>query len=259
MKKLKRQWSVVSGQRSENKKKSTTKHLSLNTGFTLTELLVVVAIMGMLAGILMPTLNVARERARRAVCAGSLKVIGEAFNMYNIDRGGMPSTSDAFSGIDTATNQIGKAGTPIIPIGLGYFYNKYIEDFAVFVCPSSSSNNLRDPQFLKREWTAENDTFSAYIYRSGSGGNTELMLADSKPAIVMDYNVRGAGSNYNHKGEYANILFKNGNVKGVENKLYNGTPDKDGQLTLNGAALDKDDLFRHMSGTLVDGGADYYQ
>ncbi len=65
---------------------------AIRNGFTLMELLVVIAIIGMLAGILMPTLNTAREKAMRTVCMGNLKVIGEAFNMYNIDLGWMPPT-----------------------------------------------------------------------------------------------------------------------------------------------------------------------
>ncbi len=248
------------------------KHLTGKTGFTLTELLVVIAIIGMLAGILLPTLQNARERANRVACMGNLKVIGEAFNMYNIDTGEMPTTEEFFvAGTNTATNQLADSGTPG---GMGYFYddpavpsnnkNDYIEDFAVFICPSSE--NYRDPETLKNDWLTPQNTFSAYIYRAASGaGGNELMLSESKPAIVMDYNdITGATPKYNHSGEYVNILFRNGNVKGVENKDDTGASNKDGQLTFGGTdagggTVDIDELFRHESAGVLIGGADNYQ
>ncbi len=57
----------------------------MRRGFTLTELLVVVAIIAVLAAILMPVLIGARERAWMATCASNLKQIGEAFLLYAPD------------------------------------------------------------------------------------------------------------------------------------------------------------------------------
>jgi len=210
-------------------------------GFTLMELLVVIAIIGILAGILLPTLSNARERANRVVCIGNLKVIGEAFNMYNIDHGEMPPAPPA----NTATNIIKTSGGNIV--GLGYFSeagsgDTYIEDFSTYVCPSS--DHVGNAQELRTNWGTP-PAYSTYIYRAESGGST-LMLSDSKPAIVMDYNdISGASPQYNHKGESVNILFKNGNVKAIQNKLTTGEPNKNGTLTLGGDAADRDELFKN--------------
>jgi len=51
-------------------------------GFTLIELLVVVAIIALLVSILLPSLNRARELAKRAGCGMNLSAIGKAMGMY---------------------------------------------------------------------------------------------------------------------------------------------------------------------------------
>ena len=51
-------------------------------GFTLIEVLVVVAIIALLVSILLPSLQRAREQAKRLLCATNLRTISQAMNIY---------------------------------------------------------------------------------------------------------------------------------------------------------------------------------
>lgn len=59
-------------------------------GFTLVELLVVIAIIGVLVGLLLPAVQAAREAGRRNSCKNSLKQIGLGMHNYESARGKLP-------------------------------------------------------------------------------------------------------------------------------------------------------------------------
>jgi len=62
--------------------------------FTLIELLIVIAIIAILASMLLPALNQARERGKCVSCVGNLKSLGMTVSMYAADsRGFLPACS----------------------------------------------------------------------------------------------------------------------------------------------------------------------
>lgn len=66
-------------------------------GFTLIELLTVVAIIAVLAAIVVPTLSRARDKARAAICSGTMRSLGLAINMYADDnKDVLPCPDDTF-------------------------------------------------------------------------------------------------------------------------------------------------------------------
>jgi prepilin-type N-terminal cleavage/methylation domain-containing protein/prepilin-type processing-associated H-X9-DG protein len=63
----------------------------LRIGFTLVELLAVIAIIGLLVGFLLPAVQAARESARRTQCSNNLRQIGIALQTYEGSSRSLPS------------------------------------------------------------------------------------------------------------------------------------------------------------------------
>lgn len=68
----------------------TARHLAA-AGFTLVEMLIVIAIIAVLAAILLPAVNMAREMARRATCGNNLKQLALATQMFEEAKGQYPA------------------------------------------------------------------------------------------------------------------------------------------------------------------------
>lgn len=76
--------------RGESLMKLPAAKLSAGRGFTLVELLIVIAIIGTLVGLLLPAVNAARARARQAQCLNNISELGKAMSSYTTSKNEFP-------------------------------------------------------------------------------------------------------------------------------------------------------------------------
>ena len=79
------------------RKISLLKNLRGNAGFTLLEVLAVVALLGILGAMLMPSLDSAADRAKNAKLQSDLATIDNAIVLYKMDNGSYPDSLEVLS------------------------------------------------------------------------------------------------------------------------------------------------------------------
>ena len=132
-------------------------------GFTLIQLLVVTAIIGILAAILVPVIARARSQALIASCASNLNQIGKALHMYAKDWDGYapPYTTGSTASrefIDDVTSGRREPGDPgfsewydeqhrLTAKELRAAYRPYVKDNATWFCPAERRAHKRGKHF----------------------------------------------------------------------------------------------------------------
>ena len=102
------------------------------SGFTLLEVLVVIAILGLLIGLVAPAVLRQLGSAKVSVARQSVSQLGTVLDMYKLDAGSYPSSSEGLAALVTAppgaTNWNGPyvqgGKMPIDPWGHGYVYRE---------------------------------------------------------------------------------------------------------------------------------------
>jgi len=130
----------------------------LKKGFNLVELMVVIAVIAILAALLLPVLNMARNHARRITCVNNLRQINVGVRMYADESGGkMPEARQQkgwFNGIRFSYKELMKSY-----VGL---HGPAGPNELLFACPADRANTLVQPLSLLPE-----SNYTSYLFNSG--------------------------------------------------------------------------------------------
>ena len=175
-----------------------------------------IAIIAILAGMLLPALQQARERARRSNCAGNLKQLGTALKLYSSSYNDKFPGNPGIAGADgvTVIDSRGAGGLELLRS------NDFLADYGVYICPSTVTSAGQGTDALTYGKDATDTTTNAtYAFVGGmiDGDSTIWGRADS--AVAADFtgnsnnNIGINNGNANHTN-FGNILYLAGNVSG---------------------------------------------
>ncbi len=206
----------------------------MRKAFSLVELLVVIGILMILAGLLFPVFASARQRSQGRVCAGRLAQCSHGINLYATDADGVyPAAKDCLDVALPKWQPPRVQSFPMLPDAVF----PYTRSKAVFACPLDRGMHVSEPQFPEKAEFSPS-AFAAcgmsYEYHTSLGmaavSDTRVehpagvnVLADmaghwhgSTAALTAEDNFDG----YNAKvpGYRYNMLFVDGHVKLVDRK-----------------------------------------
>ncbi len=106
------------------------------SGFTLVEILIVVAIIGLLAALAIPSFRKARTKSHATICRQNRRVILEALNIYCMDNA-VELTSANFPNLCAARNVLAPGGS-----------SDYVRNWKIFECPVADAQNQHDYSYV---------------------------------------------------------------------------------------------------------------
>ena len=217
------------------------KHPSLiwkqRGNFTLLELLIVIAIIAILAGILLPALNSARNKARSISCVSNHKQFGTAFAMYaNDNKDDLPTVVNNPAKIKVSNEGAKPGGQGLLALYLGYTLNTDtpVTDklkMKLYMCPGQEEKcNFFVTEGSDR-WLIDYE-----YWRDGrgvdSGGfglpNNALFAAKygkiAKRLLIICVTQNSAATYFRTAphGNGANAVYGDGSTRSIPFVLYNG-------------------------------------
>ncbi len=207
-------------------------------GFTLIELMVVIAIIGTLIGLLLPAVGKVRDSARMTQCKSNMRQIGIAMQAYSEDfEGNLPYCRGPPANASTPKINDANYATQGA-VGIGLLYPEYTDNLKIFFCPNATVYTENSPTTGKQNWGIGN-VASSYYYRAGTPNQTDLSdpstidsssayRADKIKTWIIDGNRQFATGKFNNHsgGERVNVLCNDCSVRTIsdkEHKVAQGT------------------------------------
>jgi len=233
----------VTGHASASPKRSSTRssgcRVSVPSGFSLVELVVVIGIVALLVGFLLPGLREVRESMRRLTCANHMRSIGIAIATYQSDFSEqLPFSRMAEAKRFRELMAVTGGETPDYD-GLGFLLPfRHLDSPGCLFCPSHCGDHEADVVRPKLRPTTQrlygNYHFRGHLDRSGN----RLKLAHQPDTTVLITDGMRTRSDFNHvKG--SNILTADLAVRW----WYDRTGTTYGQLLDNPEPSDEDPSF----------------
>jgi prepilin-type N-terminal cleavage/methylation domain-containing protein/prepilin-type processing-associated H-X9-DG protein len=149
-------------------------------GFTLVEMLVVVAIIGILAAVLMMAITAAIKTAQRAKCSSNLRSIGIALLTYSGDNDGLMPESGATIALSTPSHPVTDPTTGL-PSWIEQLAPYAGTNYQLYRCPSALSKaNLVSNYFqgCHAAYVANNGQFAPLQIRRISDLSSYILAGD---------------------------------------------------------------------------------
>ena len=155
-----------------------TKYTENKNGFTLVEIMIVVAIIGLMATMALPTFAQARNRAQGVRLAEDLRVFGDAFVLYAIENGNYPADSHlvlpAGAGMEDYLNENQwNAATPI-----GGNYNWEGPDGYPYAGVSVTGTSADNAYLLSIDELVDDGNLSSGDYRITPNGRYTYIIEE---------------------------------------------------------------------------------
>jgi prepilin-type N-terminal cleavage/methylation domain-containing protein len=203
--------------------------LSSRRAFTLIELLTVIAIIGILAAIVIPTVGTVREKAERAVDSNKLREVLKAATIYAGDN------QDRLPDPQTITNAVLIAPQPAWRWPGILAKNKILDDWSFWFCKNDPAfNSAMPPQFIITPGQARNQMHGSFTNNRSPSWGFVGGVKMSDPATTPVAFTRGltnAGQWNTTSGVYGDtggfVAYLGGNIAfypRIENTQSNPSP-----------------------------------